>query len=339
MDGLDEWASPGLARVCLHRLDVFASTKRADVVASTRPFSSVELPLDASRRRRATLAPLSEAQQLEFIAKWLAPFLDEAQVEVESARWAGEVGSAPHLSALADVPLFLTLLLRARDQRAEFPEDLHAVLDTAVDRMIGEHRRRKIELSGAPDAFPSTPHIRTVCGVTAEHMHTRSVVALGDEELRRVFRDTLGDAIGYPPSEAHAAAIAMVDGLSPGIGVMIRPAPDESQFFHRLVLEFLAAERMLEREPRQLRELLCGYLTDRRWGQVLRFLVRGLNRPREIAAAAARVGRRIVRVDGGPQSSPPVVARHDRPGVPDERQPRRQGAFPRGRRRARRCRP
>ncbi len=77
VDGLDEWASPDLARLCLDRLEVFAGTKYASVFASSRPFSSAELPVDGSRWRQGTLAPLDHDQRLAFITKWLTPLVAE----------------------------------------------------------------------------------------------------------------------------------------------------------------------------------------------------------------------------------------------------------------------
>jgi hypothetical protein len=48
---------------------VFAGTKYASVFASSRPFSSAELPVDGSRWRQGTLAPLDHNQRLAFVTK------------------------------------------------------------------------------------------------------------------------------------------------------------------------------------------------------------------------------------------------------------------------------
>ncbi len=284
VDGLDEWASPDLARQCLDRLEVFAATKHASVLASSRPFSSAELPIDRSRWRRATLAPLDHDQRLLFITKWLTPIISEPALAKEAAGWAAEIESSAHLRELSDLPLFLLLLLRSREQQAEFPEDLYAVLNEAITRLIGEHRRRKIDTSGTADLFPSSGDIRKVSAATAEYMHAASMLAISDDELRDVFRRTLADSIGYPPAEAHSMAVALVNALSSGVGLLVRPAPDETQFFHRSILEFLAAERLLTRPSDDQIVLFRDHLTGLRWSQVLRFLMRGLIRPPEIAA-------------------------------------------------------
>ena len=296
VDGLDEWASPDLARLCLDRLEVFAGTKYASVFASSRPFSSAELPVDGSRWRQGTLAPLDHNQRLAFVTKWLTPLVAEPALAKEAAAWAAEIESSAHLRELSDLPLFLLLLLRSREQQAEFPEDLYAVLNEAIVRLIGEHRRRKIDTSGTADLFPSSGDIRKVSGATAEYMHAASMLSISDDELREVFRRTLADTIGYPAADAHSMAVALVNALSPGVGLMVRPAPNETQFFHRSVLEFLAAERLLTRPSDDQIVLFRDHLTDRRWSQVLRFLMRGLIRPPEITAifdALTRPGRSI----------------------------------------------
>jgi hypothetical protein len=284
IDGFDEWASPDLARLCIDRLEVFTSTMHVSVLASSRPFSTADLPIDGSHWRLGTLAPLDHEQRLAFITKWLTPLIAEPQLTKEAAEWASEIETSAHLRELSDLPLFLLLLLRSRDQHTEFPEDLYTVLSEAVTRLIGEHRRRKIDTSGSPDLFPSSGDIRKVSAATAEHMNAASMVAISDDDLRNVFRRTLADSIGYPPAEAHSTAVALVNSLSPGVGLMVRPAPDETRFFHRSVLEFLAAERLLGLPSDEQIRLFCDHLTDRRWSQVLRFLVRGLARPPEIAA-------------------------------------------------------
>ena len=284
VDGLDEWATPDLARLCINRLEVFISTKHAGVLASSRPFSTAELPIDRSRWRVANLAPLDHEQRLAFITKWLTPLVEEHALVNEAAKWASEIEASSHLRVLSDIPLFLLLLLRSREQNTEFPEDLHAVLSDAISRLIGEHRRRKIDTSGAADHFPSTGDIRKVSAATAEQMHLATSITIGDDDLRDSFRHTFVDSIGYPPDEAHSMASALVNALSPGVGLMIRPAPDETQFFHRSVLEFLAAERLLNCPIEEQIGLFENHLTDRQWSQVLRFLIRGIIRPPEIAA-------------------------------------------------------
>jgi hypothetical protein len=263
VDGLDEWASPDLARLCVDRLEVFAGTKRVNVLASSRPFSTAELPLDGQRWRRAELAPLNQDQRHTFIARWLAPLIAEPELSKEASSWASEIDSAIHLRELSDLPLFL-LLLRTREQLTEFPEDLYAVLAEAVTRLVGEHRRRKIDVAVAADTFPSTGDVRKVSAATAEHMHLGSILSISDDDMRELFRRTLADSIGYPAAEAHAMASALVNSLSPGVGLMIRPAPDETRFFHRSVLEFLAAERMLARPSTEQIALFQEHLTDRR---------------------------------------------------------------------------
>jgi hypothetical protein len=287
VDGLDEWASPDLARLCVDRLEVFAGTKHANVLASSRPFGTAELPLDSQRWRRAELAPLDQNQRRNFIARWLAPLISEPELSREADRWASEIDSSMHLRELSDLPLFLLLLLRTREQLTEFPEDLYAVLAEAVTRLVGEHRRRKIDVAVAADAFPSTGDVRKVSAATAEYMHLGSMLSISDDEMRELFRRTLAKSIGYPAAEAHAMTSALVNSLSPGVGLMIRPAPDETRFFHRSVLEFLVAERMLTRPSIEQIALFQNHLTDRRWSQVLRFLIRGLVRPPEIAAIFA----------------------------------------------------
>jgi hypothetical protein len=284
VDGLDEWASPDLARLCVDRLEVFAGAKHVNLVASSRPFSTAELPLDRQRWRQAELAPLSQDQRRDFIVRWLAPLIAEPALSAEANSWAREIDSAVHLRELSDLPLFLLLLLRTREQRTEFPEDLYAVLAEAVTRLVGEHRRRKIDVAGAPDIFPSTGDVRKVSAAAAERMHLSSILSISDDELRDLFRRTLSDSIGYPAAAAHAMASALVNSLSPGVGLMIRPAPDETRFFHRSVLEFLAAERLLAKASTEHLLLFQQHLTDRSWSQVLRFLIRGLARPAEVTA-------------------------------------------------------
>jgi hypothetical protein len=287
VDGFDEWASPDLARACIDRLEVFASTKRAQVLASSRPFSVAEVPIDTNRWRIGTLASLDPDQQLEFITRWLAPIVPAQSLEKEADQWAREIAASQHLRELADLPLFLLLILQSREQHAEFPEDFHAVLNEVITRLIGDHRRRKVDTSGGADQLLSSADIRKVSAAAAEYMHFGSLLSIPDDELREVFRRALLEAIGYPDADAYRTAVALVNSLGPGIGLMVRPAPDETQFFHRSVLEFLAAERLLTRSPDDIGSIFRDHLTDARWSQVLRFLVRGLVRPPEIAAIFA----------------------------------------------------
>lgn len=289
VDGLDEWASPDLARVCVDRLEVFASTNNVQVLASSRPVSTADIPIDTGRWRIATLAPLDQTQRLDFVRRWLTPLVSTDEVESEASAWASKIHASAHLRELSDLPLFLALLLRGREQQAEFPEDLHAVLNDAVSRLVGDHRRRKIDTAIAADRFPSPGDIRRVSAATAERMHLSSRTTLSDDELREVFHRTLSESVGYPDGVAHSFAVAVVNSLSPGIGLLVRPAPNETRFFHRSVLEFLAAERLQERPPAEQRDLFREHVHENRWGQVLRFLIRALTRPDEIGAIFAEL--------------------------------------------------
>jgi hypothetical protein len=83
---------------------------------------------------------------------------------------------------------------------------------------------------------------------------------------------------------AHTTANTLIDALSPGVGLLVRPAPDQTQFFHRSAQEFLAAEHLQRLPAEDQTTLIVERLTDPHWTAVVGFLIRSLVRPPEISA-------------------------------------------------------
>ncbi|HET7230175.1 MAG TPA: SUMF1/EgtB/PvdO family nonheme iron enzyme [Longimicrobium sp.] len=195
----------------------------------------------------------------EFVRRWYqAEGAREGWADEESARRAellfDQIEPAPHLRALAESPLLLTLMARIHRHDHALPDDRAQLYDRSIDLLLAEWENRKED--GWEDAKPGvvarlrvpTAELRTALAELAYGAHQAAaragggepgVVAIGKLALLERLRSLAGD---LNRAEEFIGYIAARAGL-------LVPRDDGTYAFpHRTFQEFLAATHLLRHD-------------------------------------------------------------------------------------------
>ena len=153
VDGLDEWADLGKARIALMQLKMFLEQNDAPAIVSSRPYGFEKLDMQRTGWKIAQLSGMSREQQRRFAELWLSHALrtsevaqdqdganTRANVVEEADRLMSELGRSPQLAHLAKVPLLLGILIILRLRHLKLPETRFRAYAAFVDELLTGHR-------------------------------------------------------------------------------------------------------------------------------------------------------------------------------------------------------
>lgn len=319
VDGLDEITDPDTRHALLRELAALADSTAAPAyrfVLTTRPLPGAELDVLDASVIRFELQPFGPGQVRDFAASWfLALGLPEPSV------LAGEFTDAVTRGGLAELarsPLMATMLcqLYATDPGRDLPHSRATVYARFVDLL----RQRQLGRgSGALDAQARAAW--ESCGPVAVAAARRTLAHLDEltghlaSELRRGPDDGALAVLARHPEAAAPPGVpdpmwtAFLGDVLRRSGLLVERAGD-FEFWHRTLLEFLAAGYDTRDEPSRTRlyeEVFGGHPRTRPWARrhrttpdaELSYLAFALtawgDRPPAVAPALERLGGR-----GGP---------------------------------------
>ena len=117
-----------------------------------------------------------------------------------------------------------------------------------------------------------------------------------ERDLRRDFINVLRnpDTLGLDAASASAAADELMDVAEGELGVIVRKAPGEFGFLHRMLRDQLAAEHAADcLDTNAQQRLFDGHLGDQRWREVLLALLWRTSRPAELRTLVEAVRANI----------------------------------------------
>lgn len=301
VDGLDEWVDESAGNSAAMALEIYLAARNTPAIVSTRPYGLARLSLSA-RWSRADLAPLSEAQQRRLAELWFRAYSEDGEAGAadpkggESAAVDGfieEVRGLPELRSLAQVPLFLLLLIGLRLAGVQLPTRRFDVYGRVVDRLLKDHPARRATAASAAAPYTSMPQddVRQVLAhVAYEHQSRGDFGPVSEAAVRRDVVAALRDPDHLAMQEESAAANVrpFVEVAEGRLGVLVRQGPRELSFLHRVLLEQLAAEHAADHlSEQELGELFAGKAADPRWKEVLLGVLWRSGRPKEVAQLTA----------------------------------------------------
>jgi hypothetical protein len=252
VDGIDEAPSVSIRNELLAKIDLFAGKyERATIVVSTRIVGYDPRVLDRSFEHYE-LAPFSEGQVRQVLA---AAFrADPAHPtkmadEIDIEKIAKRIVDDPRLSALAETPLLLSIVVRIIMERGtvdRLPRERHSLYDIAVDMMLSEwDAQRGIETAEWPRHLEHA-EIRQALETVAYRIHaglvkhgsTAAVESATLEYELTAALETLGTA------GSHRARRQARDLLRYAViraGLLVESGPGYFAFCHRVMQEHLAA--------------------------------------------------------------------------------------------------
>ncbi|MEV6009145.1 NACHT domain-containing protein [Streptomyces sp. NPDC051976] len=327
VDGLDEWESEASARSAVIALETFLDQRGLPALVSTRPYGLARVGLSGVWNK-AELAPLSLEQQHMLAGIWFGaahasdgeqmalgenypsvagrhsvPVVD--QVVEEFTR---DVQGGAELRELAQVPLFLLLLIGLRLSGIRLPHRRFDVYDRVVEQLLRDHPAQRASAASQAQERNglSSAEVRAVLAQVAFTHQSRG--DFGPIPQQRVRQDVI-EALRNPlycakdASTAAAASEQFIEIAEGELGVLVRQGHQELGFFHRALMEQLAAEYVVDYAGSdQVPGLIAERAGDPRWSEVLLTMAWRL-RPHEISRAVLALAQTAV-----PESPAGMVA-------------------------------
>ncbi|MDJ0346967.1 NACHT domain-containing protein [Streptomyces sp. H10-C2] len=292
VDGLDEWETEEAARSASTALEAFLDQRDLPALFSTRPYGVRRVAMSGVWSR-AELAPLSAAQQHTLATIWftaahaapadhgsphgpggdrsVGPALLGSRVE----DFTRELEASGDLRQLARVPLFLLLLVGLRLADVKLPRRRFEVYERVVDQFLQDHpaKRGTAASLARPRSGLTDQQVRSVLAQIAfTHQERGMFGPVLETQVRRMVIDALRNPeVGAMDAGAAALAGEQFIQIAEGeLGVLVRQSHRDLGFFHRALMEQLAAEYAVDYlAPETLHTLVAEHAGDARWSEVL----------------------------------------------------------------------
>ena len=315
VDGLDEWETEEAAGSASTVLETFLQQRGLPALFSTRPYGLRRIGL-AGVWSRAELAPLSTVQQHSLARIWFTaayPAFNDTvgketghHSEITALHLSRRVDEFTHeldasgdLRQRARVPLFLLLLVGLRMADVQLPRRRFEVYERVVDLFLRDHpAKRGAAASLAKPRFSLTDNqVRSVLAQTAfTHQERGDFGPVPDIQVKRVVIEALRNPYGCAMDEGQAAQVSeqFIQIAEGDLGVLVRQSHRELGFFHRALMEQLAAEYAVDYlGTDQLHALVTEHADDPRWSEVILAILWRLRPNQTPAAVDALAGRAL----------------------------------------------
>jgi hypothetical protein len=297
VDGFDEWVDEALGRWAVDTLQVFLSQRRAACIASSRPYGLRSVTLAGADWQGCELAPLSDAQRRTLVEYWFTRAAPSAGPEAKAAAnqatdgLLADLHESGVLGELAEIPLFLMLLVALRLAQVALPRGRFAAIDGMVTQLLRDHPAARRAAGAvtvpAPEHDLSDDDIREVLsavalGMQADAHFDVAPIAAVREYARKALASE--DGLALPPQLANRLARTLADVAEGQLGVLVRQGVNMVGFFHRSLQEFLAADYLARRELSEQQHELMQRATDPQWREVILALIWRTVRPADKTA-------------------------------------------------------
>lgn len=279
VDGIDEWQSEQDARNAMALLEVFAAERELSVVATCRP-RALDLLGTPLGWHVARIAPLSRRQQEILAARTLRRELfaaeassDDAFVGDRTNAFLRAIDQRPELTEISRTPLLLGLFahLWFRDER--LPENRFAAYAKLVEVLVVTHPNRRITAARIDVPRMNIDVLRRALGVLALAViteHPSGTIRRSD--AARVLEAYFGDediGEGLSVADARRATTDVLEHAADRSGILVARSVLEIGFYHRALLEYLAAEAIAAKDAGMQLELVRTRARDQQWHEVI----------------------------------------------------------------------
>jgi predicted NACHT family NTPase len=153
VDGIDEWKSEQSALICINKLAVFLSERKASSIISSRPSGVEKLGLKGFNWTAAYLEGLSGKQQAELVSNCINYRLThqlgtedpsfDFEFKKQSHELSSEILVSRDLSELASVPLLLYMLIHLKSKNISLPHSRFSVYRELINDLIKVQPKRR----------------------------------------------------------------------------------------------------------------------------------------------------------------------------------------------------
>jgi hypothetical protein len=307
VDGIDEWQSEQSARNALALLEVFASDREAPLIATSRPRALELLGLPVGWRV-GCVAPLSPSQQATLAAQTLRrevslepEAVDESLLSERTAAFLRAIDQRSDLGEIARTPLLLTVIAQLWHRDERLPDNQFVAYGKLVEILVLTHPRRRITAARIERPLMPVDVMRKALAALAYSIISDHPSGLIDrKDAARVLTvhfcdDECGE--GLTAAEARRATNDLMEHATDRAGILVARSTREVGFYHRALMEYLAAEAIAARDPDFQLSLVERRARDPQWHEVIVALA-------AVTPSRAHVKAMIDRIRG--QSSTPL---------------------------------
>lgn len=273
VDGVDEWSDATSADHALGLVESFVAQRDIGAILTARPYALDKLNWLVPWAR-ATLAPLTESQQLDLVHRSLTEsegVVDGVTSSPHADTFLAELSRVPALNPLLTTPLFLCVL--ARSWRGEsLPPQRFRLFSELIRLLVDRHPQMRRRASSASGSEFSTAEMLTVLrGVAYQARLDWGSAISSRADMERLFRNELrrDDGLAYPPAEAARIATAALSQAEDEYGLLVPQGIGMVGFLHRVLLDQLAGEHLATLSLGLLEETLRARAGDPTWRDVL----------------------------------------------------------------------
>lgn len=306
VDGIDEWQSEQDARNAMALLEVFAAERELAVVATCRP-RALEVLGTPLGWYAARIAPLSRRQQETLAARALRRELVAAQLSTDDVfvgdrtrAFLSTIDQRPELTEISRTPLLLGLFayLWYRDER--LPENRFAAYAKLVEVLVVTHPNRRITAARIDVPRMNLDVLRRALGVLALAVvtgHPSGIIRRSDAvRLLEAYFGDEDDGEGLSVADARRATADLLEHAADRSGILVARSAVEIGFYHRALLEYLAAEAIAAKDVSVQLQLVRTRARDQQWHEVIVALA-------AITPSRAQVKSMLAEIQGTRQSA------------------------------------
>lgn len=257
VDGLDETRNQTVADTLLISLSVFAETKAAPVLATSRPHGTRALS-GIGTWSRAQLAPLSDTQRSELALLWyrilerqeLGASAETKAVERQAKNRADAFAKAltqsPGIAGLSRTPLLLLSLLKLHRLGRDLPRNRFDVSQEIVKQLVEDQPKRRAKDALKTEQAQGPRHRDRLLEDFAFALHAGELTgSVADGAFEK---DAIDRAVPLVMSRNGSADRALAEEQARSIfvfgeevaGLLLRKAANNVGFLHRSLQEYFA---------------------------------------------------------------------------------------------------
>lgn len=289
VDGLDEWAKEGAAKVALDRLLVFIGQHGVPAVLTSRPHGFARLGMQQAGWRMGEIGGFSPEQQGRLTRTWFVHWLSglegastlehgevERRADARAREFFARLEDSQDLGELATTPLLLCLLIYLSLHSARLPRNRFEAYGTIIEHLVLEHPRRRRRAASITDELSAELHGEEVRDALASLAYRLQVEAgeglISQDRALRAVVEHLRDentGLGLEQREAQRLGRDVVEVGEGAVGLLVERAPGEIGFFHRALQEFLAARHFSRLPIDKQADVVEERCSDPQWREII----------------------------------------------------------------------
>jgi len=278
LDGLDEVNPPVREFVTQSILSVASRYSISRIIVTSRPATYFPYGL-GENFAHYEIGSLDRNSIAKFIRNWLARVIEDESIASQQADLLLKtITNSPHLDALAQNPLLLTVLVIIFYTQKSLPSNRTDLYEEAIDVLLERWDTAKgIHIQSSKFSPVETKYMLAVLAVMAQdarevNMDESFIVSVFSKELVKK---------GLPQPDAMIESSSLLKIFEERAGILIETRPHTFSFVHRSFREYLAAIALTQNE--NFVDLVLQKQSNDFWKE-------------SIALAVGRIGRSSLRI-------------------------------------------